>query len=240
MATRSMARCQGALQGLRASQQHTCDFWQFIYPRVCKWFYANRPPLNYGSDAHMKEVWDMLPNSKVRFSTGGSFRPSRWLTFERKVVAFAKYLGFVLAGILYVCICKGYETDVARTGFSLHTREDPPPVGAAPVVAAPPVAPAGAHPHASLGLGPAAATSAGRSVKLSNDVLSKLRSDAPSGLCLATRVLMLEENNAVAVGCARICEPVAAEQGKGITMMKTQGGSLQWTLEHCSFRHVGI
>ena len=123
-----------------------------------------------------------------------------------------------MAACLSASIAKGYVAGLADCPWFLHTLQQP----------------AGEqHPQASLG-GAAAASAAGgpgRSVAQSNTAFSKLRSDAASGLDLACRILLLDETRVVMQGVALLSQAVADEHGRTVTVLKTRGGCVEWSVE---------
>ncbi|CAK0800776.1 unnamed protein product [Prorocentrum cordatum] len=73
----------------------------------------------------------------------------------------------------------------------------------------------------------------------SNKVFRKLRSEAKSGLDLATRILMMEETRAVVQGACMLARPVAEEHAMTAAILKTKSGTLEWSIEMAFGERVG-
>ena len=211
-----------AIEEWNANSTSRDPLFELLYPRLVIGETQNRPPSDYGSLEHIEAVWRALPHATSLVNKGDAFRYNRWFSFERKVLCYRRQHAVLLAAALYVSVKRGYMGNVEECGYNLHKEDCSADSANEP----------NGHPEVSTAAGarPGAAGT-GRSVKLSNDALKRLRSDCKTHLDLACRILMLEEHRVVMQGCALLCDPLAREHSNTIIFHKTCRGSRQWHVE---------
>ena len=227
--------------------------YEVFYHTMCKWWYRGRMPSDYGTEAHRASFLASLPGMAIFASAGINFKLNRWYQYEDKVVWFSPFIGICAFVGTFYCLVKGSIASVWDTPFQSHTKqaavvaqaEEAEAAAAAAIVdfaagaialaaAGAPLPPA---PTASHG-GVASTDHIGRSVKLSNEEVSKLRSNADNGMELATRIWLLEENNVVVVGTTLLGQVAAQENSNTIRAHKTQRGSEDWCISMASWGRV--
>lgn len=93
------------------------DLFQLLYPHIVHDKYIGKPPGDYGSEKHMREVWDDIPRCAGILRQDFSMKFSRWYNFVEKTNAFRRWWSTVLAVLLYYGMFKGWLTGISDLPF---------------------------------------------------------------------------------------------------------------------------
>lgn len=203
-----------------ASSDSSDPLFTSMYSAICHDRYAGKLPPDYGTSAHMSAIFLDLPRVVNTEVYGIQTKMNRWFQLTKKHRILLPCWSVVLTGCLYVCITQGYYKNWLDTPVAQHTLRDARPPEQAAGVAGPEPS------HASV-----------RSVRWSNDQLSKLRSACGTNFHLATTIMAMAENKAVMTGVAAITLPLEELHDKAITMCKTRAGVKEW---RCSVARGGV
>ena len=190
--------------------------FQTLYPRICRDMGGGRLPPEYGSAAHMAEVFKSLPGIVSQCVYGLNTKMNRWFQLLKRHRTMKQSWSVALAAGMYACIQAGHFRSVHDSPLLQHQL---PNANAAAAVA--------------LAAGEPAARCS-RSVKWSNEELKKLRSSCSTGFHLATTILCMDETRAVMTGVAAIARPIEEEHALAITAMKTRMGTKAWRCRQAS------
>ena len=221
-----------AVQEWTSSCTVSDPLFQTMYPTICRHFYKGRLPQDYGSVEHQTEMWSGMASHIVFLHAGMRAKMNRWYQLMLKTQLFRPYLGMVLAVCLYVGISKGWWQNIADTPLMRHEagvpgEDDERPAGTEGL----PPGPAGENHDGAIG----------RSVRLSNHNVQRLRSNCKSGMHLACTIMCMEESWAVMFGIAEITKPSHEEHSKTVVTLKTRRGTLWWRSQMASeHRHEYI
>lgn len=217
-----------AVQQWSASSDHTDEIFQLMYPHIVREQGRGKLPSGFGSEEHQIQTWRGLPQCVMFARQGLQMKMNRWFQLVRKTQSMAPYWSTCLAVIMYIGMFKGWFRDLSEFPFLAGPRAEE-NVGAPALVVGDASCVLAA---ASSGSGSAPAGGGpGRSVRFSNDQISRLRSSCANGMHLAGRIMSMMETRAVIVGTAAVAAPVMEEHSLTVTILKTQSGSMSWRSE---------
>ena len=210
-------RLEDAVEEWVKSSNYEDPLWEIMYPIVVRDLGQGKLPADYNSEAHKEELFLSLPRLAKEFLYYMNTKRNRWFQLIRKHQVLKKYWSVTLTCALYVCISQGLYDNIEDTPLFRHKPGAAPPAEGA------------AGPRV-MGVDPITAV-VNRSVKFSNDELSRLRAGTQNGFHLAANILCMFETKALMTGVQLISTPVAAEHGLAITKMKSRSGTKHWRCE---------
>ena len=82
--------------------------FRFCYWAIVMFRTKGCPPSNFGSEEHMREIFDSLPCSLLWKSIGTSLKLSRWFAFNARQRHFQEHLGDLRLGFLVLGVFEGF------------------------------------------------------------------------------------------------------------------------------------
>jgi hypothetical protein len=203
---------------LHKTFDHTWIVFKELYPFFCECLYGGNFPIAFGTEDHMKEIWDSLPASALLKKLGTVAVNNRWWAWNQKLRKNLSGDALMLMVLMYQCLVKGEVESIAEIeNFGgVHG------VWAVLKQAANPAIEA-----ASTSSSSASAVEA-KSVKESDHVQRAMHNKQGIGRNMTLVVCANFTSRKLAIGRMRISEPLEVEHGKTITTLNTQMGSLRW------------
>ena len=95
-------------------------FVHYIYPRICSLKYDDCAPSEYGSDAHLKFIWQEMQSDAILTGLGADYSPNRWRCWTQRFMHFWQSFDVLLLICLYILISRGVTKNLLRDFPELH------------------------------------------------------------------------------------------------------------------------
>ena len=88
--------------------------FQELYPFMCRCYYRNNMPPEYGSDAHVSFMFEKAKKARVVTHTGCKVKRSRWFNLETQLSLMLPELGFLLLVLLRIGLFLGWYEGISQ------------------------------------------------------------------------------------------------------------------------------
>ena len=112
---------KGGANELFDNFDHTYPIFRFyIYQRVCELRYGDALPSEFGSDEHLKFIWQDNQSDPILCGLGDEYSPNRWRCWTQRFEFYWKSFDILLLVCLHILISRGATKNLLRDFPELH------------------------------------------------------------------------------------------------------------------------
>ena len=112
---------KGGANELFGNFDHQFPIFRFyIYPRICDLRYSHCAPSDYGSDAHVKHIWQDIQSDPILTGLSDEYSPNRWRCWTQRFGFYWGSFDILLLICLYILVSRGVTKNLLRDFPELH------------------------------------------------------------------------------------------------------------------------